>query len=224
MRTRFIKLPVVMLFVAGILALADRDASALGIGAYGQIKNTWATVTADYIDPVPPLNDFIESSDATRIMYSFGFVLDTNVSIDSIFNYRLQLGIGFGTLSIDGRNYNDDIDLIEYSMYHSFGFGIIRSEKVRVWLGPQVGFGYASGKYSYAYESNKEYREVFVSLGAILGFNIHITNGISLGIAGGIRETILFAIGSASNDLFLDYTDPYAFEAFGDVSILFRFE
>lgn len=209
----------------GIVLFMQSHASALGIGVYGNIRNNWSTINADYADITPPITNpaFEDQADATRTIYSFGFILDTAVSTDSIFNYRLQLGYGFGSLKIDGTYYSETIDINEFQFYNTFGFGIVRSQYVRIWLGPQIGLGYGDGEYTYLGESNY-YGDIFISLGAVLGFNIHLGGLISLSIDGGIRETLIFSLTSSSDDLWLYYNKYYSVEVFADVAVLFRFE
>lgn len=207
------------------LFISGGSASAIGIGVYGQYKNASTEMYVDYLDPDNIFTEWEERPDGKRSLGGFGLLLDTSVFSDSIFNYRLQIGMGFGTLSIDGVNYNDDITLTEYHMYHSFGFGIVRNDSVRLWLGPQIGLGLASGTYSYPGSADTEYKEYFASIGAILGINVHLSERFSLGLSAGARNNLVVSGTDAAVDLFIDYNSlDGGLEMFGDVAVLLRFE
>lgn len=91
----------------------------------------------------------------------FGFVLDTKVAENALFNYRLNISTAFGTasfdeLSVNGFTNNDpeeikdlkevwDLGYIRLSIDNTFGFGIVRSKLLRLWAGPQVRLGYTYG-------------------------------------------------------------------------------
>jgi hypothetical protein len=180
-----------MALIVAILCFAGNNASAIGIGAYGQYKSASTIMWVDYTDPININGDWEETPKSKRSLSGFGLLLDTAVSTDSIFNYRLQIGMGSVTLSVNGVNYNEDISLKEYHMYHSFGFGILRNDLVRLWLGPQVGLGTASGKFSYPGQSDTEFEEYFASIGGVFGLNIHVSTNISLGLCAGVRKNLI---------------------------------
>ncbi len=69
-----------------------------------------------------------------------GLIMDSNLATDRIFNWRMKLG--------GERLYADresEMQLVRLSMSHTFGFGIVRTERVRLWLGPQIGVSYSWG-------------------------------------------------------------------------------
>lgn len=214
-----------MALIAVFLLMSYTSVWAFGIGVYGQYKSASTKMYVDYLDPDNIFTEWEEEPDGKRSLGGFGLLLDTSVSSDSIFNYRLQIGMGFGTLSIDGMNYNEDITLTEYHMYHSFGFGIVRNDSVRLWLGPQIGLGLASGTYSYPGSTDTEYKEYYASIGAILGLNVHLSESFSLGLSAGVRNNLAISGTDATADLFIDYSSiDGGLEMFGDVAVLLRFE
>ncbi len=147
-----------------------------------------------------------------------GILIDTAIARDKLFNYRVTLGMD----SMTNRFVDGDFSLTEKgnirgSLVNTFGFGVYRSDRFRVWLGPQVGFhlqyretnplrdaillytyGYYSPFYSYSYPSVttgtvKQYDGV-ADFGLALGVNIHLTGYLSFIIAGGFRYGIHFGI------------------------------
>ena len=63
----------------------------------------------------------------------FGFVMDTAVAKDRLFNFRLNVGA-----DILNSAYSR-VDVYKFDVLCSFGFGLIRTETIRFWMGPQVG-------------------------------------------------------------------------------------
>lgn len=136
---------------------------------------------------------------ATTMTIGCGFVADTNLGGKSIFNYRFRLGYDFQ------RGDNPDIkDLHRVSMTHVFGAGIYTDEYLRLWVGPQVGFGYmwgSNGYYVYRYTGISgfpydkywdimDYSLFTISAGLCLGLNIAIGPSVSIPIEAGIRYNI----------------------------------
>ncbi len=83
--------------------------------------------------------------------FGINFVFDSNVAKRSVFNYRLNAGVEFfeqdydvtydyGYLYYD-TEYNEGIRIITD---HTFGFGIVKSRVVRLWLGPNIRFGFVA--------------------------------------------------------------------------------
>ena len=64
----------------------------------------------------------------------FGFVLDTAVAKDQLVNFRLNVGEDFLP-----RSSFSMANMFKFNLLGSLGFGIIRTEDIRLWLGPQVG-------------------------------------------------------------------------------------
>ncbi|HSV98055.1 MAG TPA: hypothetical protein VLM75_14130 [Spirochaetota bacterium] len=217
--------PVFLFTVIFFTGMFARSASALSFGIYGQYKTASAELNSDYLDPDPMLLGWEEDADAERSLFGFGLLIDTAVAKDKLFNYRLQLGIATGSLSIDGTQYSKSIGLTEYHMYHSFGFGLVRTDSMRLWLGPQLGLGNARGSYSYAGKLGMKYIETFASIGAILGLNAHLSERISLGLSTGARNNFVEVNYSTDNDLHFNYKGSNGgLEMFGDVALILRYE
>ena len=98
---------------------------------------------------------------------------------------------------------NYEFKIYDIQMFHSFGFGIVRTSVFRLWLGPQFGLGYAGSRYG----------EVYFKLGPILGFNFNIGDVVTLFFDVGARFYVAAAkIPSTST----------GFSGFANAGILFR--
>jgi hypothetical protein len=127
---------VSFLFFA-MLIFSASGAWAIGIGLYGT-----AGLARDSIK----LRDYDRNIITTHDYFGgVGLILDTAAAKDELFGYRLKLEYNqFNVKDIDS-----DITLKGYNyigMYHTFGFGVIRTELVRFWIGPQIGLSYTFGR------------------------------------------------------------------------------
>lgn len=128
---------IFLLFTAAsITTFAAANAMAVGIGAYGNFGGGQHNhkVTTDDFTKVGGNADFAYATG--------GFILDTNVGGSNVFNYRLKIG-GGSSLKYSREA---ELKLTEIELTNTFGFGIIRHEKVRFWLGPSIGFDYQWGR------------------------------------------------------------------------------
>jgi hypothetical protein len=84
-----------------------------------------------------PESDVLDLLD--RNEFAIGFSMDTNVAADRLFNYRLDVGYHrsawvddlFATVSGFGSSNGVMLNNV-------FGFGVLRTSAVRVWLGPAI--------------------------------------------------------------------------------------
>ncbi len=83
-------------------------------------------------------------SRASTTLYGGGLVWDSAVAKDTVFNYRLKAGYERSFMHILGPDARARVDnpIHRYSMSHTFGFGIIRNENARFWIGPRIGLCY----------------------------------------------------------------------------------
>lgn len=132
-----------------------------------------------------------------------GIVYDTNVGRDALFNYRL--GILYQKLDADGTDSRLDLD--GFTVESDYGFGIYRSDLVRLWLGPEVRLEYLEG---HGNRGPYDYTEHTLSLGLgpVLGLNYHLNNDLSLVMRGGY----IFQTGIK---LFSDWDERFGFMSLG---------
>ena len=183
------------------------DSTAFGLGAFYNFYGSGESdLEIDFDDPF----DFEKEFDGD---YSgFGFVLDTSVARDRVFNYRLN----FGYKQVDFEYKDFDVDMSGISIENTFGFGVFRNKALRVWLGPQINLNYLTGDDNWG----DDYWTVGLGLGIVAGINIHAGPVVS----------ICFDLGWRHNMNWGDYErydDDYNLtidgnEIFTTISILFR--
>ena len=140
-----------------LFAFGASEAMAFGLGlAYNQGSGT-SDIEADGVS----IGEYdFDTSD-------IGLVMDTNLSMDSTFNYRL-------TLTSASAEYGNNLvfdDLSGFTMTHDFGFGIVKQPGFRLWMGPELRLSWISG------DGNTGLSELDVfsfGLGPVLGGNINI--------------------------------------------------
>jgi hypothetical protein len=173
----------------GVIALSllfiSSSLYAFGLGLYG----TAAKGTTDWTftnTNTSTNTEWERSSDVSK--RGLGFTLDTTLAFDQLFNYRLQMG--YTKIKIDMES-GSDVKGNEYHLYNSFGFGVFRSEIVRVWLGPQIGFGWIKAERqdfpNGAVVNSNEFFSFYFSYGIIAGINFNIGDIITIAVDGGYR-------------------------------------
>lgn len=148
-----------------LVFLGSSNALAIGLGLYGSYSGgseTWEGV------------DTKISYNKDTTCKGFGFLLDTTVARDSLFNYQLNIGYlqnevnpNMGTLSGG-------------SISHDFGFGVLRTPDVRLWLGPELKISYVSGS-----QSSIDYYKLDFGIGPVVGLNVHLGELVTLALKGG---------------------------------------
>jgi hypothetical protein len=143
---------------------------------------------------------------------TFGVLYDSAPSQDALFNYRATLGFdlatgvqfdtasisipGFPTIDIQGLGIDVDKNGYGFTTTHTFGFGIVRSEAIKWWLGPglRLNFDY--------YKLNGPYEAANLSIGGgpETGVNIHLSPDMSLCVGGGFHWNA-FAYAAGSNNI-----------------------
>lgn len=184
-----------------IIALPAKNLFALGLGPYIALDGGDSKIDG--------------LSSPGTLGFGLGFMLDTCIAEKKLFNYRFHL---------DYTYYFLNTSLHRITSNHAFGFGVYKSEKLRVWLGPQIGFGYVNGDVSTEYYSMGN-----VYAGIVIGTNIHLTKLITLGVETGYNYGTMFTISTEEEstetkkqiNFNFDRSYPYH-EAFLKVAVIFR--
>lgn len=179
-----------------ILFLTHINANATGFGFYTTAANS-GDATWDHWNNGSHSDTGIDQKE-------FGIMLDTAVARDKLYNYRLQ--IAFSDVSYDGADYDG------ISLMNTFGFGIVRTQSMRLWIGPQIGFKGLDAKNQPRSISGTEF-------GMATGLNYHISPKISLTAEAGIRAGIS---DEGDNNDGTDYFDVDEKRYFINIGILFR--
>lgn len=113
--------------------------------------------------------------------YSVGFALDTAVARDTLFNYRLNLGYSYREQMFDGGG---DFESHGLTLNNIFGFGVYRSDRARVWLGPSIRF---NTDVLTDLPEDLDIVDLGVGGGLALGANIHTSAAGSVGFTFGYQ-------------------------------------
>ncbi len=129
---------IIFMFCVGIFTTAlATGAMAFGIGGYATLGGGNTIYDFSRFEWFRTGN----MKNSSNLAIGGGLVLDTNLANNRIFNYRLKLG--GEALNVDRER---SIDMSRLHMQHIFGFGIVRTKVVRLWLGPSIGGSYSWGK------------------------------------------------------------------------------
>ncbi len=172
--------------------------------------------------------------------FGFGFAADTNLGTKKTFNYRFRLGYDFQRSGHETAN-----NLHRIAMTHIFGAGLYQSNFLRIWLGPQLGFGYLWGprihKYNFVYlekipggsiaifydpyifRDAIKFNFLNLNIGMTLGLNINIDRNVCIPIEGGFRfqfYTNLKRPFSRGLQAVFNVMEP---EGYGSIGAMYRF-
>jgi len=181
---------VQILCVVLFLGFQVSESMAIGLGLYGssgsgsaewEAENSWGDTW-----------DFGKDTEYS----SFGFVLDTAVAKDRLFNYRLSLGQEkCNHKPGDGR---ETIELDNFVIVNDFGFGVVRqplgqSGSLRVWIGLESKISFGTGTTDV--NRNWDVNLVAESIGPVAGVNLNFGPVCTLGLACGYLRGIFIGPG-----------------------------
>ena len=180
-----------ILFFSLFFILSSSSAMAIGLGPYFNYEIGNMTLTD--IDYGWYSDEDELDIDNRRI--AIGFLLDTCTSQDSLFNYRLNIGYGISNVEPDVDN-SEDTDGGGFDMKHTFGFGVLRTSAVRLWIGPSIKL------YVDAYsEDDVDLIVVGAGGGPEFGVNIHTGGLVSIGLTFGLNFNFVSVSASGDDDL-----------------------
>ncbi len=110
-----------------------------------------------------------------REISNYGFILDTAVAKDRLFNYRLAFQFEKNQAKDRG------LDMKGIATTHDFGFGVLRNKAVRMWIGPQLRVAYyrdlsPNGPSGVEYDGSA----LGVGVGPVIGLNLHFPKVVTL--------------------------------------------
>jgi len=209
MQKTLFKFGVIFTLIA--LFSLPQQGNAFGIGIYIPAFGT-GSVTYSYTNSY----DTYESEYDTRYAGGLGIVLDTRVARNGVFNYRLNLGF-YNATNIYSSDWEYE-DFKFYVMDHSFGFGVVRTRLMRIWIGPQVRLAYHT-------QPNDDSLIGF-GLGPVLGANFNFGRVFTVALDLGYRVSA-YAGTSESEDEYGYGSETETFTRtenlfFINLSVLFR--
>jgi len=159
---------MVLVFIMVPLAAASAHASGIGFYAGGGSGDS-------EIDTGSYWWALTNSNSSDMEMGSAGLVFDTNLSEDRLFNYRLELGKGKYTWKDFPKGQESELE--QTVMTHDFGFGILRTKAVRLWLGPEIRLSKTNDTVN-----GVDYDMMGFGFGLALGLNINLIDPITIGL------------------------------------------
>jgi len=185
------KLMLVLLVTTPILL------SAGGIGLYIPYSSgDTSSVTLSYADSNSPDEDVdFDLQSSTGL----GFMYDSNLGKDSLFNYRLGLEyIKEKTDSVDGVSCVGDCEFgTRYNIVQTFGFGVLRTKIVRLWVGPRINI--AGDSYSNA--DLADFKRVGFEIGIAPAVGVNVNLGRYFALAADVDYRFAATVGVATSDI-----------------------
>jgi len=184
--------------VLTLLLALPMSLSAAGMGVYVPVSAGGSgSLTLDYdSDAVADRDIDIDYKAAAGL----GMAYDSNIGRDRLFNYRLGLEVMKRELEkVDGSSCSGDCDLgTRINIVHTFGFGLLRTQTVRLWVGPRINMAYEWDS------GDNGYSRIGFEFGVApaLGVNVNLSSVISL--AADLDYRFASTAGAWDSDLPLD--------------------
>lgn len=135
-------------------------------------------------DTCCPDDDYDHTAD--RNYSNAGFVVDTAVAKNRLFNYRFTLSKETHRVRHDGLG----LKMRGLSYIHDFAYSVYRNEKLRVWLGPRIKISvFDDLQQTQSPSSNSTFGEVEgFGFGPVVGVNLHLDQWASLALSAGFLD------------------------------------
>lgn len=200
----------VILALAGLLIMPTTSlATGLGIQIPSIGRGTANyTIEGDY-------EDFDYEKDISH--FGFGFVLDTRVANPGVFNYRMNINYESVNLGTDDE-WEDGFG--RFAIDNTFGFAVLQTTIVRLWLGPQIRVAYM--KYNTSDDHPIEVNLIGLAVAPIFGANFNIGSVVSLCPELGYRFSFYAGSGGYEDETDTDPMNMDNKEFFLRLNILFR--
>lgn len=127
-----------------------------------------------------------------------GFMYDSNLGKDALFNYRL--GLEYTKEEIDTFEGNSCTGNCEfgtrYNFVNTFGFGVLRTKMVRLWVGPR--FNIAFDSYSDAADDN--FKRIGMEFGIAPAVGVNVNFGRYFALSADADYRFAATLGAADQD------------------------
>jgi len=200
---------VLLLGLSSMLVLPIIEAGAAGFGTYFDYNRGSSSWRAD--------NGYTTwDFDSDKKIVGLGFVFDTAVAKDKLFNYRLQLGFEAWK---DESEADEELDLSGIAWTNDFGFGVLRTPNLRLWLGPELKLAYVKGTLEASPDLDMSLLNF--GIGPTIGVNFNVGSTLTLAVKTGYLFEFFSALGERSpfDDITYSGTSTTVFINF---TLLFR--
>lgn len=195
-----------IIFSAIFLLFAFNNAQAIGLGiASGSGPEEWEDNNTYDIEQ--------------RFSAYIGVVFDTNVAKQSRFNYRLTVAY------VENSSYDDGPTYKGITTIHDFGFSLVRRERFKMWLGPQLVLSSFSSIEAQSTDTATYDGTVGqFGLGPVFGMNINFRPPLSLAFKAGYRRSGYAGDVDVTNSGSTTTTEvnSVSFGPFVSISLMFR--
>ena len=108
-------------------------------------------------------------------------MFDTAVAKDSFFNY--QLNLGYDEFTNKSPIFSDgEVKLGGLMISNAFGFGIVRTDGFRLWMGPEIRLAWPRGS-----KSGVDYDFFGGGVGPVVGMNFNLPGTVSFVVKAGYQ-------------------------------------
>ena len=142
------------------------------------------TVSAEGLGVYVPFSLYSQSSVGTKDVKAdydpslgLGLMYDTNVGENKLFNYRL--GLEYMRVGVDNvQGVSSDKSNNRVDIVNTLGFGIVRNEHMRLWIGPRINVAWNSDIGGVDNSGSA----LEIGLAAAAGINVELNRDIVLGL------------------------------------------
>lgn len=150
--------------------------------------NVFAVAVGPYLDLSKGSGDFEWDAAPNNIDIdvrsgAVGVVIDTAPTNESVFNYRLNVGIARQDIE---DNFGTTFELTGLAVENVFGFALVREPGLRWWLGPLVDLGFYGGE---SKVGDVDVQAFEFGIGAATGMNFRAGRNVIIAPSIGFRLT-----------------------------------
>ena len=150
-------------------------ASAAGMGVYIPLNLT-EKEELEYVDYTGTYEFNYKPS------AGLGITFDSNIGKDKLYNYRFGFEYSKATTDNEwwGESVGGAITKEKYNFVNTFGFGVVRTKTVRLWIGPRINIQFENGTNEDTSLLSVEQSSFGIGIGAALGLNVNLGRTVSL--------------------------------------------
>lgn len=114
--------------------------------------------------------------DGDRDVSNVGFLLDTGVSTDKVYNYRFTL------MKEENSANGGTLDLKGYATTHDFCFSLLNTKQMRVWVGPELKAAYYKDLSLNNSSASISGHATGIGVGPAVGVNVHMPRVVTFSL------------------------------------------